>query len=117
MSRGQAFRWHKMFSEGRTVVEDEQHSRRPSATWTGDNITWARELVHSDRRLTVRMISDEVNMNRETVRLMLTEELEMRKIYAKMVPRNLTEQQLDARLRTVFDIQMQYDDTAASLRT
>jgi hypothetical protein len=26
MSRVQAFRWHKMFSEGRTLVEDEQCS-------------------------------------------------------------------------------------------
>ena len=26
MSRAQAFRWHKMFSEGRTIVEDEQRS-------------------------------------------------------------------------------------------
>jgi len=26
MSRAQAFRWHKMFSEGRTLVEDEQRS-------------------------------------------------------------------------------------------
>jgi hypothetical protein len=26
MSRAQAFRWHKMFSEGRTLVQDEQRS-------------------------------------------------------------------------------------------
>ena len=26
MSRAQAFRWHKMFSEGRNLVEDEQRS-------------------------------------------------------------------------------------------
>jgi len=39
------------------------------------------------------MIVDEVNMNRETVHLILSEELGMRKICAKMVPRNLTEQQ------------------------
>jgi len=32
MSRAQAFCWHKMFSEGRTIVEDEQRSRRPSTT-------------------------------------------------------------------------------------
>jgi len=40
------------------------------------------------------MIVDEVNMNRETVRLILSEELGMRKICAKLVLRNLTEQQL-----------------------
>jgi len=39
------------------------------------------------------MIVDEVNMNRETVRLILSEELRMRKICVKMVPRYLTEQQ------------------------
>ena len=63
------------------------------------------------------MITDEVNMDRETVRLVLTEELGMRKICTKMVSRNLTEQQRDARLSAVFDIQMHYGDAAASLLT
>jgi len=39
-------------------------------------------------------------MNWENVCLILTEELGMRKICAKMVPRNLTEQQQDAWLST-----------------
>jgi hypothetical protein len=42
-----------------------------------------------DRLAGDKIIVEEVNMNRETVRLILTEELVMRKIYAKMVPRNL----------------------------
>jgi len=42
------------------------------------------------------MIADEVNLNREAICRILTEELGMRKICAKMVPRNLTEQQRDA---------------------
>jgi len=79
---------NKTFS-GRTLTEVEQRRGRPSATRTGDNTARVRELVRSDRRLTVRMIAGEVNMNRETVRLILTEELGMRKIWAKMVPRNL----------------------------
>jgi hypothetical protein len=53
MSTAQSFHWHKIFSEGRTLVEVEQHSRIPSAKWTGNNTAWVRELVHSDRRLTV----------------------------------------------------------------
>jgi hypothetical protein len=63
------------------------------------------------------MTAGEVNMNRETVGLILTEELGMRIITAKMVSRNLAEQQQDARLSAVFDIQMHYGDAATSLIT
>jgi len=63
------------------------------------------------------MIAGEANINRETVRLILTEELGMRKICAKMVPRNLRQQQRDARLSAISNIQMHYGDAAASLLT
>jgi hypothetical protein len=63
------------------------------------------------------MVADKVNMHREIVRLILTEESGMRKICAKMVPRNLTEQQRDARLSAVFDIKIQYGDAVAPLFT
>jgi hypothetical protein len=42
------------------------------------------------------MIADEVNMNWETVHLILIEEPGMKKICANMVPWNLTKQQQDA---------------------
>jgi hypothetical protein len=48
MSTAQAFRWHQMFSKGRTLVEDEQCSRQPSTTRTGYKTPWVRELVQSD---------------------------------------------------------------------
>ena len=50
------------------------------------------------------MISDEVNVNREAVRRILTEELGMRKIWAKMVPRNLTQQQRGARVSVCAEL-------------
>ena len=42
--------WHKMFSESRTLVGDEQRSGRPSATRTGDKAASVRELFRSERR-------------------------------------------------------------------
>jgi hypothetical protein len=48
------------------------------------------------------MIADEVSMNRETVRSIVTEELGMRKICAQMVPRHLTEQQRDFSVERSF---------------
>ena len=65
ISRAQDFHWHKMFFEGRTIVEDEQRSGRPLTIRASDN---TRELVRSDRRLALEMIADEVNVNREAVR-------------------------------------------------
>jgi len=51
MSRTQAFRWHNIFSDGRTLVENEQRSGRPSTTRTGVNAARVREHVRSERRL------------------------------------------------------------------
>ena len=46
--------------------------------------------MSSDRRLTLRMISSELNVNRFTVYKILTQDLDMRMLCAKMVPKNLT---------------------------
>jgi hypothetical protein len=68
-------------------------------------------------KINSQLIADKVNIDWETICLILTEELGMRNICAKMVPRNLTEQQWKVRLSAVFDIQMHYRDAAASLFT
>jgi len=75
-----------MFTEGRNLSEDEQRSGRPSATVTDDTTAWVRELLRFDRRLTVKMVADEVNMNQETVRLILTEESGMKKFVPRWCP-------------------------------
>jgi len=49
--------------------------------------------VRENRRLTVRSIAEQVNIDRETVRKILTEDLDMRKVCARMVPKELTEEQ------------------------
>jgi len=61
-------------------------------------------LVRSDRRLTLRMISSELNFNRVTVRQILTQDLDMRKVCAKMVPKNLTTQQKANRRDVCLDL-------------
>ncbi|GFT27998.1 protein GVQW3 [Trichonephila clavipes] len=58
LSRAQVFRWLKAFSEGIESIEDEPISGRPSVSKTAENVIRVRDLVHSDRRLTVRMIGE-----------------------------------------------------------
>jgi len=59
--------------------------------------------VRSDRQLTVRMIGEELNLNHTTVHQILANELGMRKICAKMVPRNLSQDQKDMRKERCVD--------------
>jgi len=93
LSSAQVCRWHKFFLEGRAQVEDEPRVGRPSTSKTEDNLDRVRSLVSSDRLLTLRMISNELNLNRFTVHQILTQDLDMRKVCAKMVPKNLTTEQ------------------------
>ena len=101
LSRAQVFSWHKSFLEGREQVEDEPRAGRLSTSKTDDNVERVRSLVRSDRRLTLRMISSELNLNRFTVHQILTQDLDMRKVCAKMVPKNLTTEQQKVNWRDV----------------
>jgi len=60
--------------------------------------------VRENRRLTVRSIAEQVNINRETVRKILTEDLDMRKVCAKMVPKELTKEQTQRRVTICQDL-------------
>ena len=75
MSRTQIFEWHKRFKKGYEEVEDDPKTRRPFTTRTDKNITRVKQLVQSDRWLTVRMISDELSLNRESVLTILPHDL------------------------------------------
>jgi len=60
--------------------------------------------VRSDRRLTLRMISSELNLNQFTVHQSLTQDLNTRKVCTKMVPKNLTTEQKASRRDVCLDL-------------
>ena len=76
-----------------------KRSGLPATSRTEENIAKVRQIVRENLRLTVRSIAEQVNIDRETVRKILTEDLDMRKVCAKMAPQELTEEQ---KQRTVF---------------
>ena len=87
------YKWVKRFSEGRESVSDEERSGRPATSRTEENIAKVSQILRENRQLTVRSIAEQVNINRETVREILTEDLDMMKVCAKMVPKEVTEEQ------------------------
>ena len=67
MSRARVFKWHRKFREGEEDVEDKPRSGRPSSSKTDENVKAVRQAVRGDRRLTVRMIAEQVGIDRQTV--------------------------------------------------
>ena len=63
------------FKEGREEVEDYHRSGRPSTSGTDENVERVRQKVRSDRRFSVGMIADELDMNSERVSKIIAEDL------------------------------------------
>ena len=86
------------FSEGKESVTDEERSGRPATSRTEENIAKICQIVRKNRRVTVRNIAEQVNIDKETIREILTEDFDMRKVCAKIVPKELTEEQKQRRI-------------------
>jgi len=100
----------KHFSEGRESVTNKARSGWPETSRTEENIVKIHQIVLENRQLTVRSTAEQVNIDRETVRKILTEDLDVRKVCAKMVPKELTEEQKQRRATICQDLLERQDD-------
>ena len=98
LSKAQVFRWHKAFREGREDVEDEQCIGRLSMSHTSDSVAKVKAVLDSDRRLSVRLIADQVGLPKSIVHEIVTTELQLWKFCAKLVPKVLTDEQKENRV-------------------
>lgn len=87
------FKWIKRFSDGREDVNDDARPGRPSSSCFDENIERVRRMVFSDRRLTIRMIADNLYLQKSSVHSILRNHLGLRKLCAKIVPQILTSDQ------------------------
>jgi energy-converting hydrogenase A subunit M len=77
------------FTDGSESVADKERSEQLAMSRAEENIAKVHQIVHENYWLTVGSIAEQVNIDKETVRKILTEELDMRKVCAKMVPKVL----------------------------
>lgn len=96
-------KWLKRFREGREEVKDDPRPGRPSTSSSDENVERIRACVLKDRRLTVRMIADELSIPKTIVHEILTQNLEMKKLCAKIVPKLLTPEQKAKRVECCED--------------
>jgi hypothetical protein len=99
LSRTQMFQWHVRFMTGRTSVDDDEYTGRLTSCTTPETVARIQELIRQDRRRTIRDIAEEVEVGYGTCQRVLTEELGMHRVAAKFVPRILTADQKQQRVK------------------
>ena len=96
--------WFKRFREGRDTVEDAPRSGRPTTALTPEKVQKVNKILSQDRRVTVRMIADEVGIDREIAHLIVTQDLGKHKLCSRLVPHSLTPEQMQLRLDACADL-------------
>ncbi|GFV00354.1 protein GVQW3 [Trichonephila clavipes] len=98
MGKTQIKEWHGRLKNGRTSLDSDPRSGRPSTGTSLHNVERVRVAVEQDRRLTVRELEDEIRIPKSTVWRILTENLGMTRVCAKFIPKLLSDQQ-----KKIFD--------------
>ena len=107
LSHSKTFEWYSRFKNGRRSFEDDPCPGRPSTSHTEETVACVREIIHADRRLTIREVAEDVGIALGTCQKILTEDLQMRRVSAKFVPCLMTVEQTDDRVSICTDLHEQ----------
>ena len=89
LSKTRVYEWFSSFKEGEMSIDDKPRSGRPSTAKTEDNVQKINSLVREDRRRTIYQLCKLSGLTWSSVQRILTEELSMRRVAAKLMTMHL----------------------------
>ena len=110
MSHANVYRWYACFRDGREGGRKMPEVVVTSTARTDENVESVRCLLTEDHHTTLQMIADRLNIGKETVRRIVTEDLGKRKICARFVPHALTTEQKQERALYCQDLLLMGQD-------
>ena len=81
--------WHERFRSGRETVEDDERSGRPSTAKTDENINKIKGWMTVSCKLTIKEIAEELNIAYGSAQDILVNDLGLRRVAGKLVPKEL----------------------------
>jgi AraC-like DNA-binding protein len=88
---------------------------RPSTARTNETVDRVNVVIRENRRLTIREIADELNLSFATCQAILTQDLGMRRVSEKLVPRLLTQEQTERRAPACRELLQRAENEATFL--
>ena len=116
LTRSNVFRWHERFRSGRESVEDDERSGRPSTAKTYKNINKIKGWMTVSRKLTIRDIAEEFNIAYGSAQDILVNDLGLRRVAAKLVPKDLNFMQKKDRVDVPKDMLCKVDSDPSFIK-
>jgi len=116
LSRSNFFRWYGLLRDGREDIEDDPRSGWPTECRNDSNVEKIYQLLLQKRHLSLRMLADEVNTGKDTVRKSVFEDLRKPKLCSIFVSHSLTPEQEDRRITACRDLMPKRTVILTSLR-
>jgi len=104
LTHSNVFQWYGRFRDRWKDTEDDPRSGQPRECCNDNNVEKISQLLLQNHHLSLRMLADEVNIGKDTVRKTVVEDLWKRKICSHFVPHSLTPEQKDQRNAACQDL-------------
>jgi len=109
-SKATIYRWYDEPEKNKNETRG-----RPSIVMTDSNIEIVKCLIEENQKMSVRQLSSETGINKDSIHIMLKEKLDMRKICSVWVPHKLTDNHKNLRLNAAKGIRSKLIDLAESV--
>jgi len=109
VDRSTVSRWATRFREGRVTINDDPKSGRPKTSTDEQSVKVVTDFLAVNRRATCEEISKPTGISSTSVFLILTKDLQKRKICARWVPHCLTAEQKPKRLEIATVLKQRFN--------
>ena len=108
-------KWSKYFREGREEINDETQSGRSITATTSENIEEIQSIINDNPYITIEKLQEQTELSHGTIQRIISDRLDVRKITARYVPKQLTDFQRVERIRIYQENLAKFESDARRL--